>query len=96
MITEKIHIVINEPTTDYGVGGFEWRIDREDAEKAFRSLRGNESITYLYNDVTVPADLREDHDEITEWVDSIYWGYGADPEQMHNMFGTDPTRVHAR
>lgn len=96
MTTEKIHVVISEPTTDFGVGCFEWRIDPVEAERLFRQLRGNEASTYLYNDVTVPEELREDHDAITVWVDTIYWNYGHTPAEMHKHFGTDPTRVHSR
>lgn len=81
----KVSIVITEPTTDNGIGGFEWRVDPAAAEQEYRALRGAGSITKLWHGVDMgdmPAAA------ITDAVDAVYWDGAA------NNWG-EPARTHA-
>lgn len=84
-----IHIVLSEPTTDDGVGAFEWRKRLPEAEGAFRSLRGLDRVTRLWTNVTVPDTMTPE--QVTEYVDDMYWN-GNIVEQT-NVWG-DPELVH--
>lgn len=72
-----VYVVNWEPTS---VGGFEWRIDRADAEEFRRYLQDPTARTHV---VALPTDLAElvltDPDAVTEWLDTEGWSDGIDP-----------------
>ena len=89
---KQIGIAMFEPTGNpNGVGGFEWRTDAAEAEKAFRSLRGGNGTATLWQGVEVDEALSPD--EITDWVDGVYWD--KSPAEQIEILGT-PTKTHTR
>lgn len=88
----EIHIAVHEPN-NYSSGGFEWRVDREKAEKEFRAFRGTDGTTMLFTDIPVPQHLvNSESDEITDWVDELYWNGGLDV--MRDVLG-EPTKTYS-
>lgn len=74
----KISIVICEPLADSpnSVGAYEWRVDPEDAEREFRSLRGTGTVTRLWHGIDIDAPTP---DAVTECIDAVYWSYTPGP-----------------
>jgi hypothetical protein len=65
-----ISIAVCDPS-ESRVGGFQWSIYPDRAEKAFREFRGEGTRASLWHGVTVPEGM--DGEEITDWVDWYYW-----------------------
>lgn len=90
--TGLIHIALFEPNEGgSSVGSYEWRLDRAEAEKEFRRFRGEGGTALLYVDIPVVGLTPE---EITEWVDSIYWDHPV--EGWSDRFGSEPVKVYSR
>lgn len=88
----KIHIAVHEPD-NFSVGGFEWRTDLPNAEREFRAFRGTSGTTMLFTDVDVPDHLADgESDEITDWVDELYWDGGLDV--MRDILG-EPAKTYS-
>ena len=83
--------------TSENVGGFEWRTDPAEAEKQFRVMRGSRGVTKLWHGIDV-GDMSGE--EITDYVDSIYWGYAPgipaddDGQAAQEKIWGKPARVH--
>lgn len=80
-----IHVV---NWTPQGVGGFEWRRNREAAERVARDrelfgTHPDRDETVRIHEVKLPDELADSDDveAITEWLDAEGWSDGGDPRQ---------------
>lgn len=74
--------------TPQGVGGFEWRWNRDSAERVARDQRlfgtgPDRDETVQIHAVELPAEVGDDAEGITSWLDSEGWSDGGDPRTVH-------------
>jgi hypothetical protein len=75
--------VVNWDVPPMGVGGFEWRPLRADAEAFRRELSLSDPTAMIYT-VKVPDEIAQRGEvmEITEWLDDEGWSEGGDPRRQ--------------
>lgn len=96
MAVKQAHVVICEPDSGHGVGGFEWRLSLKEALHVFYEFRGPGYDAWIWDDVDIPLEFQDDPHAITEWVDNAYWDCGGDLEKLCEKFGKRPLKKHER
>lgn len=74
-LISTVYVVNWEPAS---VGGFEWSVDRAEAESIRREL---DDPTARLHTVAVPAEIGTDPWQISEWLDAEGWSDGIDPRR---------------
>lgn len=75
-MTRMIYVVNWTPE---GVGGFDWRWSKDDAERQALVLAVNSASTVNMHEVELPDEVGDDPEGITAWLDSEGWSDGGDP-----------------